>query len=406
MSSTEITVLAHGQLGSRENRVMSYNDEHRELVAVWRSLNGIMDGLRQRLRWGDTEYADVADMADRVRGLSIHLDSAVELADQFRYESALALLRTGLEQCLVDWLVFLGRTMVQRITGVDDAKWDEWKAARAAGADWTTTIRHWTRDRSGVRIVREGLFSEPDEHGNRTQISIYYFLLEQYRPTLGPPSAPGEEWAISQDELRRMAGENRALWHVYLTWPSLLTNLQENALVDDVDAGRLTAHYRFLSGYAHPVTDQRRNIYGNQALLGWPKYDHYSSELVLLYAITLGSLELRHFIQSIERRTGPHLADTDAVAQVLEAAESATSYFWFLGAHPYAYDTWKAHNEACSRAFRAGGTPELTPEPGPDDVPYPADPLRRLASMHSTTVEFTTGFAFVSPWPRDDARLR
>jgi hypothetical protein len=141
---------------------MSDNDEHPELVAVWKSLNGIMDGLRQRLRWGDTEYVDVTDMTDRVRGLSIHLDSAVELADQFRYEPALALLRTSLEQCVVDWLVFLGRTMVQRITGVADDKWDEWQAARAAGADWTTNIQEWTRTKKGdVRIVREGMFSEP-----------------------------------------------------------------------------------------------------------------------------------------------------------------------------------------------------------------------------------------------------
>jgi hypothetical protein len=262
-SSTDITVPAHGQLGSRENRVMSDNDEHRELVAAWKSLNGIMDGLRQRLRWGDTEYADVADMADRVRGLSIHLDSAVELADQFRYESALALLRTGLEQCLADWLVFLGRTMVQRGTGVDDDKWDEWQAARAAGADWTTNIREWKRTKKGdVRIVREGMFSEPDEDGNRRQVSIYYFLLEQYRPTLGPPSVPGEDWTISRDELPGMAGENQAFWRVYLTWSALLTNLQANELIDDVDAGRLAAHYRFLSGFAHPVTDQRRNVYG------------------------------------------------------------------------------------------------------------------------------------------------
>jgi hypothetical protein len=350
---------------------------------------------------------DVTDMADRVRGLSIHLDSAVELAGQFRYEPALALLRTGLEQCVVDWLVFLGRTMVQRFTGVDDAKWDEWQAARAAGADWTTTIRDWTQTKKGdVRIVTEGPFSEPDDHGNRSQISIYYFLLEQYRPTLGPPSAQGEEWAISRDDLRRMAGENEALWRVYLTWSSLLKNLQANDLVDDVDAGRLAVHYRFLSGYAHPVTDQRRNAYGSHALLGWPKYDHYSSELVLLYAITLGGLELWHFIRAIERRTGPHLADTDAVVQMLEAAETATSYFWFLGAHPHAYDTWKAHNEACSRALRAGGTPELTPEPRPEDVAYPADPLRRLVAMHNSAYEVMTGFAFVSPWPRDDARFR
>lgn len=127
---------------------------------------------------------------------------------------------------------------------------------------------------------------------------------------------------------------------------------------------------------------------------------------MLLYAITLGSLELRHFIRAIERRTGPHLADTDGVVQVLEAAETATSYFWFLGAHPHAYDTWKAHNEACSRAWRAGGTPELTPEPRPEEVAYPTDPLRRLVAMHSSAYELTTGFAFVSPWHRNDARYR
>ena len=89
-----------------------------------------------------------------------------------------------------------------------------------------------------------------------------------------------------------------------------------------------------------------------------------------------------------------------------EAAETATSYFWFLGANPHAYDTWKAHNEACFRAQRAGGTAELPPEPGAEDVPYPADPLRRLVSMHSSANELMTGLTFVSPWPLDDARFR
>jgi hypothetical protein len=112
------------------------------------------------------------------------------------------------------------------------------------------------------------------------------------------------------------------------------------------------------------------------------------------------------FIRAIERRTGPHLADADALVRVLEAADTGTPYFWFLGAHPHAYDTWKAHNEACFRALRAGGTPELTPEPGPEDVAYPADPLRRLVSMQSSASELMTGFTFVSPWPREDARFR
>lgn len=85
-----------------------------------------------------------------------------------------------------------------------------------------------------------------------------------------------------------------------------MENLKGNRLVDEVDAGRLAAHYRFLSGYAHPVVDHRRELYGRQALPGWPKYDHYSSELVLLYAITLGALELTNFKRTLDQAPGAH----------------------------------------------------------------------------------------------------
>jgi hypothetical protein len=54
----------------------------------------------------------------------------------------------------------------------------------------------------------------------------------------------------------------------------------------------------------------------------------------------------------------------------------------------------------------AGGAPELPPEPDRENVPYPADPLRRLVAMHSSAFELMTSSAFVSPWPRDDAGFR
>jgi hypothetical protein len=386
---------------------MTADDDHHKLAAAWSALFDLMDNLPDQLRWDGVQYIEVSDMADRVRGVALHLDSAVRLSSGLRYESALALVRTALEQCLVDWLVFQGRTLVQRYTGVDEAKWADWQAARAAGDPWTLTIRDWTRTKRGeVRIVREGLFSEPDEEGIRHQISIYYFLLKQYRPTLGPPSVQLDEWSISREDLRRMAGENEALWRVYLTWSSVLTNLLENDLVDEVDAGRLSAHYRFLSGYAHPVVDHRQETYGRDALMRWPRYDHYSSELVLLYAITLGALELRNFIPALDSRPGATLADADAVEGPLQFAESATSYFWFLGAHPHAYDLWKARNEA---SFTAHTTNDSTPpslDIAPKDVPYPADPMRRLVAMHASAHELMTGLVYQSPWPREDARFR
>lgn len=386
---------------------MTRDDEHSDLVAAWEAVHEVMDGLPQRLGWGDVQYMDVTDMADRVRGLAMHLESAVALAMTFRYDSALVLLRTGLEQCVLDWLVFQGRTLVQRYESVDDETWQEWQAARAAGAEWTTTIKDWTRTRRGdVRIVREGLYSEPDEAGNRRQISVYYFLIEQYQPTLGPPSVHTDDWSISTDELRRMARENQAVWHVYLTWSALLTNLQENDLVGEVDAGRLAAHYRFLSGYAHPVVDHRREIYGRNALTGWPKFDHYTTELILLYAITFGVLELRNFVRSLEHRSSPSLAQAAEVKRVLESAESATSYFWFLGSRPHPYDLWKARNEIAFGAMRDGVRGDLPPEPAPDEVPYPSDPLRRLVSLHGSVQEMMTSLAYESPWPRNDARFR
>jgi len=383
------------------------DDAHADLVAAWVALHDLMDRIPALLQWDEVQYMDVTDMADRVRGLASHLNGAVELSAGLRYDSALALMRTGLEQCVLDWLVFQGRTLVQNFSSVDEQKWQEWHDARASGADWTSTIRDWKRTKKGdVRIVREGLFAESDENGSTRQISIYYFLLEQYRPTVGPPSVQTEDWSISTEELRRMARENQALWHVYLTWSSMLTNLQENRLVDDVDAGRLSAHYRFLSGFAHPVADHRRDTYGRDALMGWPKYDHYSSELVLLYAITLGVREVRNFIRSLQERPGPSVASPDEVAQVLVGAESAASYFWFLGARPHPYDKWKARNEVAFRAMRDGVKGELPPEPTPEEVPYPSDPLRRLVALHASSQEMMTGLVYASPWPRHDARFR
>jgi hypothetical protein len=383
------------------------DDEHATLASVWDGVRRILEGMPTSLRFVDVHYVEVSDKAQRVKSLGVHLEGAVSLMRSERYESAFALLRTCLEHVIVDWLVFQGRTFVKRFSSVSEETWQQWQDARADGAEWTRTIQDWHRTKKGhVRIVHEGIFSEPDEDGRRQQLSIYYFLLEQYRPTVGPPGRQVDDGLIGRDELRQMAMENHAIWEVYLTWSSLLTNLRENQLVDAEDAGRLAVHYRFLSGYAHPVADQRRETYGRDAGLGWPRFDHYSSELILLYAITLGTLEVRNFLASLRERPDVAVADLDGLGQALDAAEEAASHFWFLGLNPHAYDVWKTRNEIAFRAFRAEKALVVPPEPAPEDVAYPPDPLRRLVAMHSSTQEMTTGLAYVSPWDRRDARLR
>ncbi|HEX7211926.1 MAG TPA: hypothetical protein VF241_13465 [Propionibacteriaceae bacterium] len=111
---------------------------------------------------------------------------------------------------LVDWLVFRGRTFARGHRSVADERWTQWQADRAAGAEWTRTIQNWTRNKKGdVRIVFEGPFSAPDEQGERQQISIYYFILKQYQPAMGPPAQQAYDGLIDRDELRLLADEKR-----------------------------------------------------------------------------------------------------------------------------------------------------------------------------------------------------
>lgn len=386
---------------------MTADDQHSALVDAWNVVHRILDEMPTSLRFGDSRHMEIIDKAQRVRSLGFHLDGAVTLMGAGCYEPAFALLRTCLEHVVVDWLVFQARTYVRQVSSVSEETWKQWQDARANGAEWTRTIRSWNRTKKGqVRIVYEGIYSQLDESGQRRQISIYYFLLEQYRPTIGPPSQQVEDGPIDRGALRQMAKENRAIWDVYLTWSSLITNLKENKLINEEDAGRLAVHYRFLSGYAHPVVDQRRQTYGNDATMGWPKFDHYSSELIMLYVITLGVLEARNFLASIWQHQDVAVADLDLLEQRLDLAEGGSSHFWFLGVNPHAYDMWKTRNETVWKALRSENKGIILGEPSPEDVAYPSDPLTRLVAMHSTASELTTGLTYISPWPRHDARFR
>src|SRR5215831_17418991 len=128
------------------------------------------------------------------------------------------------------------------------------------------------------------MFAAPDEQGHRWSISIYYFLIQQY-DALGPrPPQQAVEYAR----------DNQAIYEMYLRWASIRENVISNGFEDEADMARIDVHYRFLSSYVHPISDRQAATYGrNQS---WPRYDHYSSELILLYVITFAVREIRSFI--------------------------------------------------------------------------------------------------------------
>ena len=393
----------------RQSGPVTADDTHAELRAVWERLKRRLRGRRDdaNMDFGDdTFHVEFGEKANRAASLGRYLDSAVQLSDMHLYGPAFAVLRSGLEHAVLDWLVFLGDTYVERIRPVSDETWEEWQREREAGSEWAANVHGWIRTKKGeVTIRRRGPLSAADEHGNQEKLSIYYFLIDEYDGLLGKPSDQEDDGFLTADELRSRASENEARWLVYLRWSALLENLEENGLIDPADSGRLSVHYRFLSGYAHPVTNSDVRLYGHSLDGATPHYDHYASELILLYVIAIAALELRTYSQGVKERLGAETADHEGTTEDLEAAFQVAGHFWFLGENPHPRDL---HDEADRRSIRQlrEGDDEPVAIPGMSEVAFPRDPLSRLVRQHSSSSGRVGGAEYLSLWPRTDASGR
>lgn len=343
------------------------------------------------------------DMADRARALAHHLDAALRLADVNAYPSAFVLLRVALEHQLVDDLIFRGRRLVQLVSGVTAEQWAEWNRERQRDADWTRDIADWSISRKGtVRILREGMFSAPDEQGRRRSLSVYYFLIQQY-DALGPrPSeadAPTTGFPLPPEQAVKYAKGNQAIYETYLKWASIRENIISNAFESHGDMARIDVHYRFLSSYVHPISDRQAATYGHNQ--PWPQYDHYASELILLYAITIAVREIRSFVTMCVMEPEVGLRDSAKLRSECDRLWASASHLWFPGQPKQAYDQFEYANRIAYEKYHD------TPRGDLDrDAIYYSDPLRRIVAMHKSAYELTTGTAYQSPWARGDAQWR
>jgi hypothetical protein len=380
------------------------DEGHFALRQAHAELTDWLDHLPQRLDHGEVQHLERSDAADRVKAFGLHIRGAVSLADQGLYAPAFALFRVAIEHLVLDQLMLLASTYVEVIHNVSAVTWQEWQERHEQDPDWLADMREWSRSKKGtVRIVHEGLFTEPDERGERQQVSIYYFLLDDFEPGLGPPSAQTESGLIDLPLLRDRAKTNQAIWQTYLTWSSLKESLRHNHLTTDGDLLMLDAHYRFLSGFVHPVSRDQRRIYGRS--MSWPVQDHYAMELSLLYAVAFSCQELTSYLRMADQHDDFGIVDRSRLNASLAAAKYACADLWFLDGKPHALDHFNERNrQAWLR--RESGVPQPPDSVAPESIPYYSDPLERVVAMHRTTQELTTGLVFESPWPRDDARFR
>jgi hypothetical protein len=336
--------------------------------------------------------------------------SAVLLTKADVYAPAFSNLRTALEHILVDHLVFSGQRYIQIIVGVDAETWTEWQRQRSSGEAYARVL-NWHRRKTDVEITYEGLRSPPDADGQIYILGPHYFLLRQYQPYWGPASAQAQfDSGLSElEQEQRFAKENEMIYRTYLNWPSIKKSLLSNDFADETLISRLEVHYRFLSAFIHPISDVTETIYGRNAY-AVPIYDHYSSELALLYTIAFAVQELRHFREMTQRYPSVEITKWWVTERLCNKAWDQISHLWFPGHPPHQYDRVQEANKRAFRNFREGsatGRHAEDPLSIPDDeVGYYRNPIGRLTNLHSDSYEMTTGLSFKSPWPRNDARFR
>lgn len=388
--------------------------EHAGLIQHAERLLGHMASVKSRLQFGEAHISWHSDWADSVLWLHGRLRLVRLAIDQNEYPSAFALTRTALEHHLFDRLFFLAdrAALVQRLEPADDQvayvrQLDQLKADPASDLeDW-----HRLPGKRRYELIRT---SPAFENAPTQRMSYLNLLLKEFDPFHGKTRHQERltRRFTAITEMEQYAKQNEEFRQDYFTSDRLRRNLEVADLATEHERMQIDVHLDFLSAFVHGSPASYDAIYaGRKRPAGFPPYDHYCSELALLYVIRIAGEELFHFERALSRPPVTPIRDWTTTARDIELADRVSAHFWFLGrSGPHHYDRVRSVEDAM---FEAAGEPAnilKVPRIDPaslelEHIHY-EDPLKRIVDMHSSYQEMTTGTWYQSPWPRDDAALR
>lgn len=378
--------------------------EHAELLSAASGLSVALRDIPGQIRASASiDYEVHRTFETRVYWLGQQLAAVESLLAQHAYAACFALLRTCLEHRFVDRLLFLGRRHQRTYVDVPEKTWTQWLDAwRAQSEGWTVRVKEEpTRSRKGaVTIIFEGVPVRNAEGMPEYEISRYYVALEEHDPFLGRPSDQPyvPDWT-DLSERRRWAESNEGVYRSHLTWSAIRDNLELNGLATSLQLRQIDVHYRFLSAFTHAHTRGYDRLYRVHSVLDQSGYDHYLSELVLLYQITIAAQEMVDLLAVLQRPPTSSLDHADELRARVKSASALARHLWFPPDGPTEYDEYVRANH---RRFRELRLSEV--DGGAEQVDaaslYYADPLTRLVQLHQSQSEIVTGLRYVSPWNR------
>jgi hypothetical protein len=329
-----------------------FRSEHGRLISTAEILvNDLKNCVNSIAPLGDVEYMHHNQLAERTLELALHLNAVLALAENQYYSSAFALLRTSLEHQVFDRLLFLADRFEEELSGIDEPTWQKWQLQKPNNV---VTWERKGRDKVKVTWLGPRVHKEGDEEHDYN-LSIYYHYLDVYDPFV----ISGEDLAdisaghpMQKEQNTIYAREQLQLWHRVLSWSNLTKNLLLNRISSEQENLQLEIHYRFLSVFSHPVSNKTwTSIYGYNHTLEVPRYDHYASELCLLYITYIAISELRNFLSMCARPPKVSFQNLEKTKEHIKQSEQVIFYFWPPGGEPHYYDRVKEANQRYFDAY-------------------------------------------------------
>jgi hypothetical protein len=386
---------------------MTRLDDHGTLPAHAERMLERLETLNRHSVLGRAEHMQHIDYRKRASQLADHLRAVLALSGARHYPSALVVVRAALEHHLMDRLIFLSRLYVETYGGIGKDKVEaEYARLAALKAGPRPDIARWWWDDSGMNVVIRGLHSNKARKGRGTIVSPYYFRIDEFDPFVGPKKHASRLAAPFWERTHRedWAKESAAAWRRWFTYDKIMKALRVNRLLPGLEV-HIDVHYGFLSGFAHPSKRGYEAVYGRNYTDRMGSFDHYASELALLYVITIAAAEVEIYGRMTRRPPRLGLAGWEDVESDVREARLASSHFWFLGDGPTILDRIDTVHTPPGRTKPKWDRPRVDPAALPADrVRYYADPLDRLVRLHHSFQEMSTAVYFQSPFERQDGR--
>lgn len=403
-------------------------EEHKQLIGIIDDLLAAVDKLPNDIEWGESQWLPDSEILDFIRIQALSLRHARDTVVQEYYRDAYHLVRMPFEAYFLLRLIstcdkYPIRIKIKRSKNdstLEDTKKRVIEQTRENVGK--RLIKIYEEDKSTVVVVLKGK-QVVDANGNDTGLLLpfYYGAWQQYQPVqhhlkgksrqkkLSTSRFLEGEWAVAPRGRRGQADDiHSELYRSFLTFDKVLDNLRLNGVLNKKTTTRVLVHYNFLSNFSHSTSDtiesllRLQNYYtigGSEALIS---YNHYYSELALLYICHLLSMYLGHAIYYLTKWRHIHVKNEEVYRSLCQKVEEDFGYFWFIFNKPHQYDRFAYANRKSNLKRKIFYRPE---DVMLRDIRYYDNPIYRLKQMHQSQHELTTGNVYNSPFPRSDALI-